>query len=65
MNLATEIGLSPPKMLFFPVISIPGSPWVERGEWGRKRTQSLQAVLALQPLSMRMPRASLRRSKWD
>ena len=33
-NLATEIGLSPPKMLFFPVISIPGSPWVGRGEWG-------------------------------
>ena len=27
-NLATEIGLSPPKMLFFPVVSIPGSPWV-------------------------------------
>jgi len=54
-NLATEIGLSPPKMLFFPVISIPGSPWVGRGEWGSKRTQSLEAVLALQPLSTRMP----------
>ena len=49
-HLATEIGLSPPKMLFFPVISIPGSPWVARGEWGSKRTQTLGTVLAPQPL---------------
>lgn len=49
-NLATEIGLSPPKMLFFPVISIPGSPWVGRGEWGSKRTQILGTVLVPQPL---------------